>query len=228
MKKKIIIITTSLLPLASVNADYSGYGYANHSRFYIKAGGSGSFLNKITADDGVKQKAKVIPGVAIGVGYYVLENLRTDLTLEYYINPTFKGSITNHKDYGNQQMKNKLELGTLMINSYVDLFDIGISKFFIGGGVGIAKHKTKYHITGTSPDNENIDFRISTKKSNNFAYALSAGMAFRVFEFMNIDLTYSWKDFGKTNPKKNMAGENMTKKVGYKGHNIALGLRIDL
>jgi len=228
MRKKIIIITASLLPLASVNADYSGYGDANHNRFYIKAGGSGSFFNKITADDGLKYKAKVIPGVNIGVGYYILENLRTDLTLEYYINPTFKGSVTDHQDYGNQRHRAKLELGTLMINSYVDLFDIGISKFFIGGGVGIAKHKTKYHVIGTSPENENIDFRISTKKSNNFTYALSAGMAFPVLEFMNIDLTYSWKDFGKTNPKKNIEGENMTEKVVYKGHNIALGLRIDL
>ena len=98
MKKKIIVIAALLLPLASANAGY----YANPNRFYIKASGSGSFFNKVTDFDNVKYKTKIIPGITIGVGYYLLDNLRTDLTLEYYINPTFKRSITNHKDYGNQ------------------------------------------------------------------------------------------------------------------------------
>ena len=119
----------------------------------------------------------------------------------------------------------KLEL---MINGYVDLFDIGMNEFFIGGGVGVAKHKTKYHAIGTSPKNENIDERQSTKRSNNFSYALSAGVAFRIFEFMNADLTYSWKDFGKTNPRKDRDGESLSKKIAYRSHNITLGLKIDL
>ena len=53
-------------------------------------------------------------------------------------------------------------------------------------------------------------------------------MAFPIFDSVNAELAYSWRDFGSTKPKKNSDGENMTRKISYRSHNVSLGLRIDI
>ena len=54
------------------------------------------------------------------------------------------------------------------------------------------------------------------------------GSIFPIFDSVNAVLAYSWRDFGSTKPKKNPDGENMTRKISYRGHNVSLGLRIDI
>ena len=66
------------------------------------------------------------------------------------------------------------------------------------------------------------------KVSNNFAYTVGAGVAFPIFDSLNAELAYSWRDFGSTKPKKNSDGENMKRKISYRSHNVSLGLRIDI
>ena len=90
------------------------------------------------------------------------------------------------------------------------------------------QHKTKYNVTGNDTDGDNVDVELSTKVSNNFAYTLGAGVAFPIFDSVNAELAYSWRDFGSTKPRKNSDGEEMTFKTKYRSHNVSLGLRIDM
>ena len=178
--------------------------------------------------ESIKGKSKTSPSIAFGFGYYVLDNFRADLTYEHYINPTFKYSLQDHEEYGSVKFNQKVDLSTLMLGGNVDIVELGVSKIFLGAGVGVAKHKTKYNVTGINTDGNNFDVGVSTKVSNNFAYTLGAGVAFPIFDSVNAELAYSWRDFGSTKPRKNSDGEEMTSKTKYRSHNVSLGLRIDM
>ncbi len=219
IKKKIIVATASILL-------FNSSAYAD--RFYFKTSVSGNSFNQVKFEDGEKAKAKIAPSIAIGFGHYILDNLRADLTFEHYIDPTFKCSVKKHEVYGNQEVKLRPNLSTLMVNTNVDVIDFDSSKFFVGVGMGVARHKTKYHVTGTSPGGKKIDREISTKISHEFSYALNAGMSLFIIDGLNAELSYSWRDFGNTKPSKNEDNEDMTKKVPYRVHNLSLGFRIDI
>ena len=136
--------------------------------------------------------------------------------------------VKKHEVYGNQEVKLRPNLSTLMVNTNVDVIDFDSSKFFVGVGMGVARHKTKYYVTGTSPGGKKIDREISTKISHEFSYALNAGMSLFIIDGLNAELSYSWRDFGTTKPRKNEDNEDMTKKVPYRVHNLSLGFRIDI
>jgi opacity protein-like surface antigen len=225
MKKQIIsIITTSILATSSIC-------YAerlNTQDFFIKANASANFFQDAKQFDGVKVKAKTAPSFAVGLGYYVLDNLRTDLSIEYYINPTFKKSYTNHEEYGSPKLKQTVKLSTLMLNTNIDVVDIDIVKLFVGAGIGMARHQTKYCITGADLEGDDIDMQNKTKTSNNFAYSLGTGLSIALSEGINAELYYSYKNFGQTTPKKDEDGDNMSKKIHYSSHGVSIGLRVDI
>ncbi len=219
IKKKIIVATASILLFnSSVYAD----------RFYFKTSVSGNSFGNVKFEDGYKAKGKIAPSIAIGFGHYILDNLRADLSFEHYIDPTFKLSVKNHEIYGDREMKQQANLSTLMVNTNVDVIDFDSSKFFVGVGMGVARHKTKYHVTGMDIDGEKMDWKGSTKISHEFSYAFNAGMSLFIIDGLNAELSYSWRDFGNTKPRKNEDNEDITKKASYRAHNLALGFRIDI
>ena len=227
MKKQIINLITSTSIVFTINTCYAGR--LNTQDFFIKTQVGGNLFNNVKQYEGVKSKAKLSSAIAVGLGYYILDNFRMDLSFEHYLNPTFKSNLyNNHQEYGSQKLKQNLQLSTLMLNSSIDVIDFDPIKLFLNAGVGIAKHKTKYYITGSSPDNEQIDEKVDTKTSYNFAYSIGTGLSFHVSDNINAELGYSWKNFGYTKPKKNTEGENISRKMSYSSHNLSVGFRIDL
>jgi opacity protein-like surface antigen len=229
MKKQ---LTGSIIAVSMILSSTTSFAERlDTSDFFVKAHVSGNFFNNIKCKDdagSVTAKSKTSPSIAFGFGYYVLDNFRADLTYEHYINPTFKYSLQDHEEYGSVKFNQKVDLSTLMLGGNVDIVELGVGKIFLGAGVGVAKHKTKYNVTGTDTEGDNFDIGFSTKVSNNFAYTVGAGVAFPIFDSVNAELAYSWRDFGSTKPKKNSDGENMTRKISYRSHNVSLGLRIDI
>ena len=144
-----------------------------------------------------------------GLGYYFFNNLRTDLVINYST-PESKYS-SNSIPQSNITAKPKIS--ALFLTGYVDLFDISICEVFIGAGAGVSQIKNKV----------TMDAQSASNKKNNFAYQLVAGTAIKMTPNMNVELTYSWKDFGST---KEIA--NVVQAMDYKGHNVTLGLRFDL
>jgi len=196
--KKILLAAATVATLASSCA------YAAEDTFYVKGQVGWDKLNKVK---GLKSKNNVFLG--LGVGYYVMDNVRADLTWDHYFDPKHKGTIDGEK------VKLKSKADTLMVNGFVDLFDESVAKVFAGAGVGMSM------ISGKISD-EDDSYKI--KKKNNFAYAVHLGAATEFAPGVNGELTYSFRDMGKF--KKNK--DSTISAPSLKGHHVAAGVRFDL
>jgi opacity protein-like surface antigen len=194
--KKILLAAATVATLASSCA------YAAEDTFYVKGQVGWNKLNKIKS---LKSKNNVFLG--LGVGYYVMDNVRADLTWDHYFDPKHKATIDGEK------VKLKSKADTLMVNGFVDLFDVSVAKVFAGAGVGMSM------ISGKVSDD---DGSYKIKKKNNFAYGLHLGAATEFAPGVNGELTYSFRDMGKF---KKVAGYSLG---SLKGHHIAAGVRFDL
>jgi len=207
-----------LLIATAVSAVLSTTALAGtENMFYVKANVGGIILNK--AKDkytGIKMKGKTAAIFDLGVGYYVMDNTRVDLTFVTPVNPEMK-KTGKANDGVNTTVKHKGTIYALMANGYVDLFDISVAKVFVGAGVGWSQVKEKM----TDSANGNV----SSKKKNNAAYQLTLGTAAEVAPGVNAEFAYRWIDFGKTKAKK---GEEANGTTAYKGHNLLLGIRFDI
>ena len=207
--KKILLAAATVATLASSCA------YAAEDTFYLKGQVGWDKLNKIK---GLKSKNNVFLG--LGVGYYVMDNVRADLTWDHYFDPKHKGTASvNGVNVSNTKLKSKAD--TLMINGFVDLFDVSVAKVFAGAGIGMSMIKGKV----TAPAQDTVPaISESTKKKNNFAYAVHLGAATEFAPGVNGELTYSYRDMGKFKKKKD---SNLSFSA-LKGHHVAAGVRFDL
>ncbi len=211
--KKILLAAATVATLASSCA------YAAEDTFYVKGQVGWDKLNKIK---GLKSKNNVFLG--LGVGYYVMDNVRADLTWDHYFDPKHKGTVSI-EDVKLSGAKLKSKADTLMINGFVDLFDVSVAKVFAGAGIGMSMIKTKLSVPAQTVNGVAIDAdSISSKKKNNFAYAVHLGAATEFAPGVNGELTYSYRDMGKF--KKNK--DNNVSFSALKGHHIAAGVRFDL
>lgn len=194
--KKILLAAATVATLASSCA------YAAEDTFYVKGQVGWDKLNKVK---GLKSKNNVFLG--LGVGYYVMDNVRADLTWDHYFNPQHKATIDG------ERIKLKSKADTLMVNCFVDLFDVSVAKVFAGAGVGMPMISGKLNVDGESG---------KIKKKNNFAYAVHLGAATEFAPGVNGELTYSYRDMGKF---KKVEGYSLG---SLKGYHVAAGVRFDL
>jgi len=211
MKKLLLAAATSAAILSSTAFA------AEENTFYLKANAGVNKMNQIK-DDGIKLKSKYTPVLDLGVGYYVMDNVRTDLTLGFVFNPEQKKTYT--ADWGKTTSKNKANIMTLMLNGYVDMFDISIAKIFAGAGVGLSRVKEKQSDSGLS-------WSQSSKNKTNVAYQLTLGASAEVAPGVNAELAYKWMDYGKSKFKKDANGYTL-KGSSFKGHHVVAGIRFDL
>lgn len=179
-----------------------------------------------------KSKSKVSPAFNIGAGFYLNNFVRHDLSFGYQ-KVNFKtntvdnnivydehGNITGYVDV---KLDRKSSIYLLMFNSYIDLPISDNFNFFFGGGVGLAQIKEK--VTQKMITN-NITISDETEKSKNkrnFAYSLTTGISLKISDKANLEITYSWQDFGKTKYKDKDVTKNR-----YNGHSIMTGVRFDI
>ncbi|RYE06270.1 MAG: porin family protein [Rickettsiaceae bacterium] len=215
-----------LLMIAATTAALSSSAFAEmennpENMFYAKVNAGANRMQNVSLN-GIKAKTKTTAIFMVGVGYYAMDNLRTDLTFEIVNNPQFKGSGMNNAGK-NANGNHKGTVGALMANAYVDMFDVSIAGIFAGAGVGAAKVKDKYTETigGVATANS-----CSSKSTTNFAYQLTVGATGQVGDGVKAELAYSWRDYGKT--ANLVDGVNKMKKIGYKGHNLIAGVKFDL
>lgn len=211
--KKILLAAATVATLASSCA------YASEDTFYVKGQAGWDKLNKIKS---LKSKDDVFLG--LGVGYYVMDNVRADLTWDHYFNPKHKGTVfMQNLELADAKLKSNAD--TLMINGFVDLFDISVAKVFAGAGVGVSIIKNKLNVPAQTVNGVAVlDRSISSKKKNNFAYAVHLGAATEFASGVNGELTYSYRDMGKFKKDK----DNTLSSAALKGHNVAAGVRFDL
>lgn len=207
--KKIILTAATVATLLSTTA------YAAEDMFYVKANVGWDKMDKVK---GMNSNNDVFFGV--GVGYYVMDNVRADLTFDHYVNPTHKKSKVNYDTY-TASVKLKSRADTLMINGFVDLFDVSVAKIFAGAGVGMSMISAKANYSNYSDGSPADSYK--HKKKNNFAYGLHLGASTEFAPGVNGELTYSYRDMGKFNTPK--GGDSF----GHlKGHHVAAGVRFDM
>ena len=205
MKKVILAAAASAAILTST-------AFAMEDQFYVKVEGGATMLNN-TKVNGLKMKSNTAGIFGAGVGYYVMENVRTELTLDFIVNPRSKHNSETLR------IKQKGDVASLLLNGYVDLYDAGAFKFYAGAGVGVAQVRAKF--TGAVVQNS-----VKTKKATNFAYQVGAGASATVAEGVKVELGYSWRDYGKT--KSKIVNGDTLGKTHYRGHNIIAGVRFDI
>ncbi|MDG1436475.1 MAG: outer membrane beta-barrel protein [Rickettsiaceae bacterium] len=174
--------------------------HASNSDYYVKALLGYNQLNKTN-----NASAKKSASYGIGAGYYAMDNLRTDFTFERLINNSFKDGTKKIKGDAN----------TFLLNGFVDIFDISLFNVFIGAGIGLGQVKAE--ISGdTNAANNGY-----AKSKYNTAYATYIGTSIEFFPKLNAELIYSYKIIGKSKEVNN-------KSVKLSGHNVSVGLRLDI
>lgn len=197
-----------LLLAAATATVLSSSAMAAEDMFYVKANVGWDKLNKV---QGFKSNNDVFFGV--GAGYYVMDNVRADLTFDHYVNPT-------HKKDGS---KIKGTVNTLLLNGYVDLFDYEGFKFFVGAGVGAGQVKAKV-ANPADPDEDEPASTVTAKQKTNLAFAGHVGVSYGFAEGVSGELAYSYRDMGKT--KKTPGNDGVS--FHYRGHHVAAGVRFDI
>lgn len=242
MKKLLLIaaastaLLTSGLSFADCDMNSSVDSSTNSSmlssvenQWYLKLNAGSVIVNK-TKPKGADFKLKSNTGFTgeIGAGYYIMDNLRTDLTIGTVASSHLKKSKT-YPGGDSFSVKNKPTVVSLLLNGYVDFVDLSMFKVFAGAGVGAAFVKEKINSKDIK-DGVTDTFNGTAKNKTNFAYQLSLGTSFEVAQGVKAELVYSWRDYGKTkNITKTIDGDKV--KFGgtrYKGHNLMAGLRFDM
>lgn len=242
MKKLLLIaaastaLLTSGLSFADCDMNSSVDSSTNSSmsssvenQWYLKLNAGGVIVNK-TKPKGADFKLKSNTGFTgeIGVGYYIMDNLRTDLTIGTVASSHLKQSKT-YPGGDSFSVKNKPTVVSLLLNGYVDFVDLSMFKVFAGAGVGAAFVKEKINSKDIK-DGVTDTFNGTTKNKTNFAYQLSLGTSFEVAQGVKAELVYSWRDYGKTKNTTKTIDWDKIKFGGtrYKGHNLMAGLRVDM
>lgn len=199
MKRMLLLIITMMLVATS-------HACAAVDMFYIKFGGGWSKfegINKLKSeDDGF---------LDVGLGYYVMDDIRVDLAFDHYINPHQKLTA------GGGQMQAKYKADTVLFNCYFDAHEFEGIKLFIGLGAGISAIEGKYRVENNPALNK------SFRKKQNFSYAWYVGADKELANGFYGEVAYSYKDLGTL--KKASASDSSGK---LKGHHLGIGLRFSI
>lgn len=213
-----------LLTAAAVSALSTSTAMATEGDFYGVLYGGVNKLNDVKVSN-FKLGSDATGHIGLGVGYYINNTFRADLTLDHLFDPKFDKTA---KDLEGDKRKEKVkgEVNALMINGYADLVEAGFVQVYAGAGIGVARIKGKFDITYSDPQFRENNDSAKAKQNNQFAYALHLGVTGEVSHGVHAFLGYSWKDYGKTAKFKDKEG-NTDKGVRLRGHHGTVGVRVD-
>jgi opacity protein-like surface antigen len=169
----------------------------------------------------------------LGIGYKFNEWLRADVTGEYRGKANFHGSdhVTFNGGQGVDNYSASKSERVILANAYLDLGTWWCLTPYVGAGIGAANIK----ISGFRDDGFN-NFGISTAYAEdeskwNFAWALHAGVSYKVTQSMSIDLGYRYIDMGSGTTGATRAFDNSFVNGGpftlnhITSHDFKLGVR---
>jgi len=244
MKKVLLVAAATVALSTSVMAD--------DNMFYLRGDlGMNKFQGFTDKVDSVKLKTKWDSGVDLGVGYYVMDNVRAELVWAHPFNVEAKKSYTNNGIYSGS-VKHKATIDALLVKAYVDVADLGMAKLFVGGGFGLSMIKEKATDNYSYPAYSGFTTAqaamqnppavagagsyaagtgsggASSKKSNTLAWTLGLGAGFDVADGVKVDAQYAYTDFGKTKSALDKNGSYEYGKNRYRAHAVKVGVRFDI
>jgi len=215
---------------------YSAISYAekSDSKFYLKLNIA---ANKVTS---FKQYSNISPEINVGVGYYLDDFCRIDIAGgtsifsfdDKYM--TYNEVVAESTTSGTKSVNYKTQTQYLMLNNYLNIIGNDNFKIFVSGGIGVGKIKERstHFFSGLLINGDIITIPLTaehyeSKGTKNFIYSLGIGTSIKINSRVNLDLAYSYKDFGKPKYKREDI-PNIPPVKRYKGHNSSIGIRFDL
>ncbi len=233
MKKQIINLVIPVSIIFTINICYAEP--SNTQGFFSKVQMGGIFFNEVEQYGNINARPKFSSVIAVGGGWYALDDFRADLSFEHYLKSVFKKKLHNNvPECRLMKLKQKVQLSTFMLNGNFDIADFGPVKLFLTSGIGIARHKTSYFYSGIFILSEavngiaSINQKDITKPAYNFVNSVGVGLLFNISNQINAEINYSWKNFGNIKPLINEDNEEESKKMAYKSNNLSVGFRVNL
>jgi opacity protein-like surface antigen len=178
------------------------------------------------------------PTFGLGVGYYYNDWLRLDVTGEYRARANFHGNEIYAFGGGNgtDEYSGSKSEWLFLLNGYVDLGTWNKLTPFVGAGVGFSRNtihnfQDVCHGCGGVPANNGVSFASDSSKWN-FAWALHAGVSYKVTNNFAVELSYRYLDMGKAETgsiisydfTQNLPGSTFDRLTS---HDVRLGLRFN-
>jgi opacity protein-like surface antigen len=224
---KLLVFLVLLFPLTSL-------AIIDKNRFYFKLNLS---TNKLNGTKGTPYLS--FPG-GIGLGYYINNLHRIDITIEnldFNFHNVFLAydKITDDTVIsGSRNILCRAYGKSILFNNYYNIINKNDFKIFIGMGIGISKLKEKITnlfsgnmINGGLTTLPLVTTHYMSKQTTNFIYSFHIGTSININPVINVDLTYSYKNFGKTEYRKEDI-QLIPSGKKYQGHQFSSGLRFDL
>jgi opacity protein-like surface antigen len=230
--KKILLTAAAVSVLATSSA------YAMENSFYIKANAGGYKFNQIKTGDikksginfgSFKLKSNNDVHVGVGAGYHVMDNFRVELMFDHYINPTHKASKKYEVGPLSASLDSKLKTNanTLLLNGFVDVYEIDSVKFFIGAGIGASQLKGKFTTNlKENATNTTLSSTGKIKSEYKFAFAGYAGASYKFTPELTGELSYSYRNLGTLGKDKDF--KDSDNPFELRGHHVTAGVRFDI
>ncbi|MBI1202981.1 MAG: outer membrane beta-barrel protein [Rhodopseudomonas sp.] len=170
------------------------------------------------------------PIFGIGLGYYYNDWLRFDVTGEYRGSASYHGYGTYPGGSDEYRARKKEWVG--LVNGYVDLGTWYKLTPFVGAGVGFAYNTVDSFLDINTPTGGAYSAQGASKF--NFAWALHAGVAYKVTPGFTVQLAYRYLDLGSAETGNGVSydGSNANGRPfqfnNLVSHDIMLGLRFNL
>jgi len=198
---------------------------ADDAMFYARVDGGASFLPKLSYDG---QKGKMTNHFVadLGVGTYLMDNVRTEFLLSNHFS-----AKQNYKAGGGYNEKTKYTAMSLTLKGLVDFWDFEVGKAFAGVGLGYTQLGAKATGSTVNAAGSTITYKSKAKKTGNVSYLLTAGAGFTLSEGVMLDIAYAFNDYGSTKSLKTIYADLSTstdKKVHLRSHDITAGVRFEL
>jgi len=171
----------------------------------------------------------------IGVGYYFNDWLRFDLTGEYRSKANFHGSqvITSGGSTITDEYSGSKSEWLFLLNGYVDLGTWSGFTPFVGAGVGTSRNTIhSFQDVCTVCPGGGVAFADTASKWN-FAWALHAGVAYKVTKNFTVELAYRYVDLGDAQSGdiyNYLGGNSVNNPMEFHhltSHDFKLGLRVN-
>lgn len=172
------------------------------------------------------EKLQTAGMIGVGAGYQFNEWIRADLTADW------RGTSFNGKtacglpcNPGALTQENAdIGIFTGMANIYLEAGNFNGFTPYVGGGIGFA-HLRLHDYVGINPNGTSNSF--NDKNKTNFAWNLTAGTSYDIWDNLAVDANYRYVDFGDIGTGGDPAG-NLPGTVEFDkltAHEIRVGLR---
>ncbi|MHC5226087.1 outer membrane protein [Ignatzschineria sp. LJL83] len=224
MKKIILgsVISVAVFGNLSMAEDFQQYisGKASVVILENKFSGTGTYQNKESLVNEIHHKKNhTVAGLRLAYGFAIPagdSKIRTEIEYGYNGKAKLKGDVNyrigNNIPEARLPYRSEIKSQFVMANVYYD-FNTGSDWVpYIGAGLGYARVKADNRVEFAG------ESKTLSKSSNNFAWNVTAGVAYNVTDNLSIDASYRYTDLGKakTSGDLNFAGQKYHHEVHTK------------